>query len=117
MKVVENLSTEDAKTASNEGLRWLLEMEALNNPSTQNALVLNIFRISKRVLDTQLVMDTRNKKMLVFLKLTKWGDWFERKSIAFQVANMIKEVLPSFQLRVTYSEDILSKSLEVAKKL
>jgi len=111
-----NLMT-DEQRAKTEALSWLLEMEAIHNPIVQNSFIANILRVSHKIVDVQLVTDVHKKKLLIYLQLTWWGNRFNRKVIAEQVANIIHEVMPNLEIRVTYSLDILNKSLEVAKDL
>jgi len=101
-----------------EGTAWLLEMEMLDTPQLKNALVLNIYSSSKYINDVNILIDTNYKVMLIYLKLKWLGRLLRRqRTIAEGIMNMLQEVLPSFRVRVIYSEEIFNMALKKAEEI
>lgn len=98
-----------------EALKWLIDLEITEDSSVLNSIILNIYRMSKGIKDVQLVIDVRKKKLLVFIELRWWEYRFHKQSIINQIAEMIDEILPSYEKRVTLDRDILTKSIELVK--
>ena len=94
-------------------LSWLMEMELVSNPAVLNALIANIAGAVLGVKDVQFVIDTRSKKLLVYVKLSWFYDFFYKKATIDQVTELFEQVLPSFKKRVTLDIDILNKALVI----
>jgi hypothetical protein len=92
--------------------RWALEMEVLNIPHMKSALILNIFKVSKYIDDAELLIDESAKKMLIYLKLRGFGRLFKTREISSRVLNMLQEVLPSFQFRLTLDHELFVKAVK-----
>ena len=99
-----------------EGLHFLLEIEMLQNPAVANALILNIFRVSSRIKDTEILTDSNNKRMLVWIKLDWLGRKFFTESIKKNIVSMLTTALPAFQFRVVEDRVIFDKSLNLMSK-
>ncbi len=101
-----------------EATAWLLEMEMLDSPQLKNALILNIFSSSKYINDVNILIDTNYKVMLIYLKLKWLGRFLWRhKVVATTIMNMLQEVLPSFRVRVVFSEKIFNMALKKAEEM
>lgn len=100
-----------------EGIAFLLEMEQVNNAPVQNALVLNIFKVSKYIDDVQILADQEARKMLIYLKLNWWGRRKHEKRVAEDVIAMLAGVLPNFAFRVVYDWAVFEKGLKMAEKI
>jgi hypothetical protein len=94
-------------------LGWLLEMELVQNPYMLNSIVLNVFRMLKGVKDAEFVIDTNEKKLLIFLELTWWSRRFRAKKVEVQALELLDQVLPGFKKRVVFEKVILEKALKL----
>lgn len=108
-----NLGAKEVIETQSRGLSWIMEMEAVSDPTFSNALLFNIFRLSKKVIDVQIVCDSINKRMLIWIKLTWWGRKFHGKKIEEAIVEMVIGVLPNYELRVVQDREILDKSLKL----
>lgn len=101
-----------------EALRWLLEMEIVNDPNVLNSLILNIHKASDRIQDVEVVLDTPHKRMLVYLDVDCgwWRQATRQQEIHDAVANMLDEALPSYTHRVVFDRTVLNKALELVNK-
>ena len=100
----------EANTSS-EALAWLAEMDLVTNPAMLNNMILNLLVGVPGVKDANLVIDTQNKKMLIYLELGWFAIRFKAKVIDLHVNDIIKQVLPSWRLRVIFDRTILEKAL------
>lgn len=98
-----------------EALTWLFEMEMVNNPYVLNSLVLNLMAGIKGVKDIELVIDEKQKKILVFLKLRWFYDKFKKKPVEDKAKELLEQILPSFKKRVIFDRKILEKALKVSQ--
>ena len=101
------------KNPQPEAVAWLMEMELVGNPTVLNNLILNILVGIPGVKDANLVVDTNNKKILIFLVLSWFSAKFKSKAIAVQVNDIISQVLPAWRLRVVFDRTILEKALKL----
>lgn len=116
---LDNLSEdtlERVKTQS-AGIRWLYEMELLQNPQLIDNLKLNIFMQHKRITDVEILVDQNRRGILIYLKLTWWGSKFNESDISFSVQELISNLLPNFRKRVIFNRDIFQMALDQAQKL
>lgn len=109
------MQSEDTPIETN-ALAWLLELEKIDDPNLLNALILNVYRIFPQVTDVQLVIDKRNRRLLVWVELSFWGSLFKQKQTVRQITEIIKEKLPSFQIRTTTDINLLKQALEIIEK-
>jgi hypothetical protein len=98
---------------SAEALSWLFEMEMLNNPTVLNSVVLNVFKLTKGIVDAEFVVDMNDKKLLVYLELNFWHKHFKKAQVQAQVLDMLDTVIPSFKKRVVYDKEILEKAINI----
>jgi len=102
--------------AINDATRWMAEIQFVNSEQFLNSIVLNIYRVSRSIKHVEIINDSNQEKMLIFLKLTKWGEWFRKERIASHILTMMGQLLTSYEFRVIYSQEQFNKSLEIAKK-
>ena len=100
-------------TVQGDALKWLLEMEAINDPNVLNSLLLNVHRLSDRIEDVEFVTDSNSKRLLVYLdvNLGYWKKEQRSKRIQDLVENMLNDALPSYTKRIVFDRDILEKAL------
>jgi len=101
----------------NDATRWMAEIQFVSGEQFLNSVVLNIYRVSRSIRHVEIINDSNQEKMLIFLKLTKWGMWFKQESIAQTVLAIMGQVLTSYEFRVIYDQKQFDKSLELAKKV
>ncbi len=100
---------------NSEALSWLLEMELVNSPYVLNSLILNMFRTIKGIKDVEFVIDERQKKLLIYLKLSWFYQRFKSKQVQESVNDMVEQILPAFKRRVVFDRAILEKSIDIMK--
>jgi len=95
-------------------LKFLYEIELLDDPNLLNNLKLNILAVSKRIRETEILSLHRfeRKEMLIFIDLTWWGRKFESERILSDVEGVISKLLPNFKLRVTQDKKILDAAVK-----
>jgi hypothetical protein len=96
-------------------IQWLFEMELAGNPALLNSIVMNIIASTKGIKDLQIVVDERGKKILIYWEPTKYYGKFFKDKIAAQIAEMIDQVLPNFQKRVTSDRNLLDRAVKIMK--
>lgn len=106
----------DSSKFQYEGMKWLLELELLNHPQAVNTLKFNIMMTSNRIKEVELLIYRDNRSMLVLLDLTWIGRKFFKKRIFGEVQDILNQLLPSFNLRVTDNPEIMKLAVERVKK-
>lgn len=99
-----------------EGMKWLMELELLNHPQALNTIKFNIMMTSNRITEVELLIYRENKSMLVLLDLTWIGRKFFKKKIFAEVQDILNQLLPSFNFRVTDNPEIMKLAIERVKK-
>lgn len=98
------------------GLRFLYEMELIDDPQLINNLKLNIFDVSKMILDAEFVSSYHHRSMLIWVELDWLGRTFFKERITTAVADRVQQLLPKFKLRVVSDRAILEMSLNKIKE-
>lgn len=101
----------------NDATSWMAELEFVNNKHFLNTVTLNIYKISKYIKDVEFVTDMNERKMLIYLQLSRWGNWFHKESVAQEVLDMMTTVLPSYSFRVIYNREYFEKAVDIAKRI
>lgn len=99
-----------------EGMKWIVELELLNNPQVINTLKMNILMVSKRIKEVELLIYRENRSMLVLLDLTWIGRTFFLKQISMEVQDILTQLLPSFRFRVTQDPKIMEMAVNLVKQ-
>lgn len=99
-----------------EGLKWLHELELLNNPQVINTLKFNILATSNRIKEVELLIYRENKTMLVLVELTWFGRKFYKRQIFTDVQEALSSLLPTFRFRVTDEPQIMEMAVARVKK-
>lgn len=99
-----------------EGLKWLYEMQLLDNPQLINNLKMNILLISTSIRDVELLVYREKKQMLIYIDLTWYGRKFKKDQIFIEVEEVVSQLLPSFKFRVTNDFNILALAIERVKQ-
>jgi hypothetical protein len=94
-------------------LGWLLEMELVQNPTVLNSIILNIFKTVRSLKDAEFVVDTKEKKILVYLELSRWDMWFHKNEISDKVMELLDQALPTFKKRIIHDKSILEKAIKI----
>lgn len=95
-----------------EGIRWLFELELINHPQLINHLKLNTLATSEYIKDCEFLLDQNNKRALVFLKLSWWGNRFYRSELFQDVEIVLSQMLPSFKFRVIDDSKLFKMALD-----
>ena len=101
----------DTSKIMNSATRWLYDMELVDNPMVLNNLYINIFSRSRSIKDVELLIDSRNKKILVYIKLAWYSRLFKKskRKIAMYVIENLQELLPRYEIKVTTKIEIFNK--------
>lgn len=99
-----------------EGLKWLYEMQLLDNPQLINNLKMNILLVSTSIRDVELLVYREKKQMLIYINLTWYGRKFKKDQIFIEVEEVVSQLLPSFKFRVTDDFNILTLAIERVKQ-
>lgn len=99
-----------------EALKWMYELEMLNSPQIINQLKLNILLVSKRIKDAEFLIYRENKQMLVLLQLTWVGRKFFKRVLFEEVYDVLSQLLPSFNFRVTDDPKIMNMAVAKVKQ-
>lgn len=99
-----------------EGMKWIVELELLNNPQVINTIKLNVLMVSKRIKEVELLIYRENKSMLVLLDLTWIGRKFFHKEICMEVQEVLTQLLPTFRFRITQDPKIMEMAVNLVKQ-
>jgi hypothetical protein len=80
---------EDRQLYQKAAIRWLYEMELLQDPQLINNLKFNLFAISPHVKECEFLIFRDRKEILVFLELS----WFGRELLPEQLKVLVDELL------------------------
>lgn len=107
----------EAVQIQQQGVKWLYEMELLDDPQLINNLKLNLLTISKNIVDVELLSlhNIGRKEMLIWVDLNWWAARFQDVRILAEVLSMVGELLPNFTFRITKDRDIMDKALQNVK--
>jgi len=100
------------------GIKWMYQMELIEDPELISNLKLNILMVSRSIQDVELlsIHNFGRKEMLVWLDVNWWGSTFLTKRLEENVLGVVSKLLPSFKLRVTLDRSILDKALVNVQK-
>lgn len=96
-------------------LKFLYEMELVDDPQLINNMKLNVFSISGCINDVEFLSSYLHKSMLVYIELNWLGRTFLKKRIESGVTDRVQQLLPNFKFRVTTEKRILDMALEKVK--
>jgi hypothetical protein len=104
--------SDDKFNFQHQGLKWIYEMELINSPQLINNLKLNILSVSESISETELLMSADHKAILVLLDLTWFGRVFKKREIFLEVEERIKQLLPSYRLRVIDDKELFKLAVK-----
>lgn len=108
---------DDKQKYQYEGLKWLYEMEILDDPQLINNLKLNIMDATEfKVKDVEFVMAQSQQKMLIYVKLGWFNRKFKSKGIFIQIQERVTQLLPNFQFRIVTNRSILELAITKLKE-
>lgn len=82
-------------------LKWLLEMEMIDDPRVLNMIKFNVFAKVRRVVATEfLILLPPKREMLILVETTWLGRLFQTKLLT-EVELVVKAILPQFEVKVT----------------
>lgn len=93
-------------------LKFLYEIELLDDPQLINNLKLNVFSVSPSIREVELVCSYHHKSILVWLELSWLGRKFLQKRITADVLDRVQQLLPNFKFRVVTDRNILELALK-----
>lgn len=97
------------------GLKFLYEMELIDDPQLINNLKLNIFDVSSCIKDVEFLSSYQHRAMLIFIEVSWLGQKFLMKRIEAGILERVKQLLPNFRFRVTADRKIMDLALEKVK--
>jgi hypothetical protein len=96
-------------------MKWLFELEVLNNPQVINTIKFNILAVSNSIKETELLIFRENKAILVLIKLNWFGRTFHKNQIISDIHEQLRLLLPSFNFRVTEDPKIMELAVAQVK--
>lgn len=96
-------------------LKWMYELNMLDNPAVISNLYENLFLAHKGIQDIEIVLSKENKTILVFLKLGLYARIFKRLEVQGKVTSVIKTLLPEYRFRITEDKAVLEAALNKAR--
>lgn len=99
------------------GLKFLYEMELIDDPQLVNNLKLNILDISGTIKDVEFLSSYNHRAMLIYIDVSWFGRKFLLKRIEAGILDRVKQLLPNFRFRVTADRKIMDLALEKVKSV
>ncbi len=99
-----------------EGLKWLYELEIVNDPQLINNLKLNVLVLSRHIKDAEFLIYRENKSILVYLELNWFASKFLRSRLIDEAGQIVSELLPAYKFRVITDKNILNMAVDLVKK-
>jgi hypothetical protein len=98
---------------------WLLENDLIQDPLVMNGIISQTLLRVPTVSDMEAVVDTNNRKILIYLSPNyKKRRFFQKKGafediIISQVSDIINSILPKWRIRVVLDRNLLLKALKI----
>lgn len=92
------------------GLKWLYEMEMIQDPQLINNLKFNILALSPHIKEVEFLSIYETRQLLIWIELNWWGKLFYKKQLLIEVSELVAQLLPKFKTRVTIDYSILELS-------
>lgn len=99
------------------GLKFLYEMELIDEPQLINNLKMNIFDISSSIKDIEFLSSYHHRQMLIYIEVSWFGRKFLMKRIEDGILERVKQLLPNFRFRVTSDRKILDLALKTVQSV
>lgn len=97
------------------GLKFLYDMELIDDPQLINNLKMNVFDVSSSIKEIDLLSSYHRKQMLIWLDLSWFGKKFLEQRIIVGVTDRVQQLLPGFKFRVTTDRAIFDLALARAE--
>jgi len=107
---------EDPSSYAKAGMQWLYDLNLVKSPAVMSNLLGNILAYDKGILNAEVLTDRFDKKMLVYIELTRWARWFRQKSIERGLIEALQEILPEWSFRIIFDKKIFEIGLERSQK-
>ena len=108
----DNGSMDDAKGKFQfAGLKFLYDMELVDDPQLINNMKLNVFDVSSSIKDCEFLSSYHHKSMLIWLDVNWIGKMLLEKRIVTGVTDRVQQLLPNFRFRVTTDRKIFDLAL------
>lgn len=88
-------------------LKYLYEMELVDDPQLINNLKMNILMTSKRIKEVEFLISYHTRQILVYIDVSWVGKKFFLNRIKTDIYDILTQLLPNFKFRVTSNYDIL----------
>lgn len=89
------------------GLRWMYDLELVNEPVIQQNFYENIFYANAGIKDLKVFFIQQQKSVLIYIKLKLWSKWFKKDAIHSEIENIVSMLLPNYRVRIVDDESIL----------
>ena len=109
--------TGDKEKYQYSGLKWLYEMELLDDPQLINNMKLNIMDASDfRVKEVEFVMAQSQQKALIWIKVGWITKVFKLRRTCGAIHERLSQLLPTYQFRIVTDRSILELAITKLKK-
>lgn len=108
---------DDKYRFQHSGLKWLYEMELLDDPQLINNLKQNVMSASRfRVRECEFIMSQEDRKILIWIELNWFWKKFFLKQINYDIFDVLSQLLPNYQFRIVTDRKILDLAITKLKK-
>lgn len=107
---------EDKGKFQYSALKFVYDLELVDDPQLINNMKLNIFSVSSQIKEVEMVASYHTKSMLIWIDLAWLGKTFLKNRIEMGVLDRVQQLLPNFRFRVVSDRVILDLALEKVKK-
>lgn len=110
------MEEDKAKLMQINGLKWLREMEIVDDPYLLSNVKLNLYSVSRFIKDVEILLSKNHKAVLVYLKVGKVAQYFYGNYILDESLETLKSFIPNYSFRVVFDKKVFDKSLELVQK-
>lgn len=119
------------------GIETMLRMGYIDHPDVQDAIIVNTLVIDDKIKDASFVYDTISQRLLLYIELQNTenfirnmrktfkrffgmlssSDDLSKEEIGKIAATKLHQVLPNFEVRVTFDKEIYDKALKLSHEM
>jgi len=119
------------------GIETMLRMGYINHPDVQDAIIANTLIIDDKIKDVSFVFDSLSQRLLLYIELQneknfirnwrrsmrklfgriKPDEDMSKNDIGTTAASKLHQVLPGFEVRVTFDREVYEKALNLSNEM
>lgn len=98
-------------------LRFLYDNELVQDVQLINNLKLNLLSISKYIREVEILTYQQKRQMHVYLEVSAWGKYWFSKQIEQTALDILKQLLPRYNFRVSLDRKVFDLAVQKAQKV